>query len=113
MMLIALEIPDDSAALPGWLEQHLVGMDLGALVAELEAVHGPVTKALKLDHVLGRHRENVLERGLAALPPHRLRRLLVQPRLLLDLQERLLTSGGSYWLQRAGSAAEHGPAVER
>ena len=39
-MLVALEIPDDPALLPGWLEGHLVNTDLAALVAELEAVHG-------------------------------------------------------------------------
>ena len=40
MNLIALEIPEDPALLPGWLEEHLVSTDLAALVAELEAVHG-------------------------------------------------------------------------
>ena len=29
MKLIATEIPDEMTALPGWLEQHLVGTDLG------------------------------------------------------------------------------------
>ena len=113
MKLIALEIPDEATALPGWLEQHLVGADLGALVAELEAVHGPVAKALPLDQVLGRHRDHVLARGLGVLSANRLRQFLRQPRLLLDLQELILTSGGPYWLHRAAAAAEHRPAVER
>jgi hypothetical protein len=113
MKLIAIEIPDEATALPGWLEQHLVGADLGTLVAELEAVHGPVAKVLPLDQVLGRHREDVLARGLGVLSANRLRRFLRQPRLLLELQELILTSGGPFWLHRAASATEHRPAVER
>ncbi len=39
MTLVMADIPDDPAALPAWLDERLVGLDLGALVAELEAVH--------------------------------------------------------------------------
>jgi hypothetical protein len=113
MKLITLEIPHDTTALPGWLEHHLVGSDLGALVAELEAVHGRAAKTLRLEQVLGRHRESVLGRGLAALPADGLRRLLLQPALLLDLQELILTSGGQHWIDLAASEPEHQQAAER
>jgi hypothetical protein len=115
MRLIALEIPDDAAALAGWLEGHLVGLDLAALVAELEAVHGAARKPVSLDQLLGSRREAIRERGLAALPPDRLRFLLRQPRLLPDLQEWLLIEGGPYWQHLAADAAGREPrqAIER
>ena len=40
MKLIALEIPENPAELAGWLDRQIVGDDLAALVAELEAIHG-------------------------------------------------------------------------
>ena len=115
MNLIALEIPDDPALLPGWLEEHLVGTDLAALVAELEAVHGQRGggSGFSLDQVLDGHRDDVLARGLKALPADRLRVLLCRPRLLLDLQELVLASGEPHWLDRPARAIEHAQAVER
>jgi hypothetical protein len=114
MNLIALEIPDDPAALPGWLDRLLVGLDLAALVAELSAVHGPETDhATSVHELLGDQRDAVLAGGLAALPPDRLRRLLCLPRLLLDLQELVLTSGGPYWERLSSPSREHQEHVER
>jgi hypothetical protein len=114
MRLIALEIPDDPSALPGWLERQMTGLDLGALVAELEAVHGPrPAEPGALDRVLGDRRSEVLERGLSALPPDRLGRLLRRPRLLLDLQALVLVEGGSHWRNLGPAEAGHREAVER
>ena len=63
MKVIALEIPDDPAALPGWLERRMVGLDLAALAAELEAIHGPEPPGTleSLDALLGDRRDAVLE----------------------------------------------------
>jgi hypothetical protein len=99
MKLMALEIPDDTAAVASWLEGNLVGMDLAALVAELEGVHthDPKQHSSSLDEVLGNLRAAVQSRGLEALPPDRLKVLLQHPRLLLELQEWLLVEGGPYW----------------
>lgn len=98
MKLVALDIPDETAALAGWLEQRLTGLDLGALVAELDAVHGPGTASSEsLDTLLGNRRGRVLREGLRAIGPEDLQRLLRQPRLLLDLQELVLTEGGDHW----------------
>ena len=38
MKLVALDIPEDPTALAAWLEQRLIGLDLGTLVAELDAI---------------------------------------------------------------------------
>jgi hypothetical protein len=107
MKLIALEIPDDAADLAGWLDGHLVGLDLSALVAELETIgrlgERPATPPLSLETILGKEREVVLARGLASLSQDRLRQLLRHPRLLLDLQELIRSSGRPYWHRRAGS----------
>jgi hypothetical protein len=100
MKLTALEIPEDPRDLPHWLERQLVGLDLADLVAELEAVHGSEAARDEpgdLDALLGDRRDAVLERGLSAVPSETLRRLLRRPRLLLDLQERMLISGGDHW----------------
>ena len=73
MKSIALEIPDEPAELADWLERHLVGPDLAALVAELEAVHGadaPGASA-RLDEVLGDRGDAVMAQGLSALPAKR------------------------------------------
>jgi hypothetical protein len=117
MRLMALEIPDDAAALAGWLEGHLVGLDLAALVAELEAVHSHDQKqpAPPLDQVLGNLRAAVQSRGLETLLPDRLPVLLQHPRLLLELQESLLVEGGPYWRRMAprNAGREQRVAVER
>src|SRR4051794_23301158 len=97
MTVELLEIPDDTQALPRWLENQLVGTDLAALVAQLEAVHGASTAGTSLDEVLGGSRASVLRDGLGGLKSDQLRKLLVNSRLLLDLQEALLLEGGPYW----------------
>jgi hypothetical protein len=104
MRLIALGIPDEVTALAGWLEGHLVGMDLAELIGELEAVHGPATESLSLDRVLEDWREVVRTQGLGSLPPDLFDVLLRQPKLLLDLQEWLLIEGGPYWQRLAAGA---------
>jgi hypothetical protein len=100
MNLYALDIPDNSAELPGWLEAHVMGPDLAALVAELSAVHGPATPATEtVREVLGEQLGAVLAGGLGKLPPGTLRQLLQRPRLLLELQQLVATAGGAYWDQ--------------
>ena len=113
MKLVALEIPDDLALLPGWLEGHLVNTDLAALVAELEAVHDEQPDNLSLTDVLRDRRDAVLTRGLASLPAEGLKSLLRNPRLLLELQELILTEGGPCWLNGAAEAAGKQDDLER
>jgi hypothetical protein len=112
MRLISLEIPDEAAELAPWLERHLVGPDLAALVAELEAVHGPSIGAQPpVKGLLGRDLDAVLESGLGSLPPATLKRFLRQPRLLLELQELVLFEGGRHW-ERVALEASGELAVE-
>ena len=114
MSLHAMEIPDDPAQLPGWLEGHLLGLDLAELVAELTAVHGPAPRdGLSLQHVLGTRQGAMLASGLRELPPETLRQFLVRPQLLLDLQELILTEGSRYWDRPAPPAAGLREQVER
>ncbi len=105
MNVHALNIPEDPSHLHGWLERHLVDVNLSALAAELEVVHrdGPAAPST-LEEVLDTRRDEVLTSGLAALRKESVVRLLVQPRLLLELQAEILVSGGSYWDQVAGEA---------
>jgi hypothetical protein len=97
MTLIAMTIPDEPAAQAAWLEKHLVGLDLHALVAELTAVHGNESPGGSLREVLGPRLGTVLENGLRGLPRDTLRALLRRPALLLELQDAVLTEGGPYW----------------
>jgi hypothetical protein len=113
LKLLALEIPDDPALLPGWLEGHLVSTDLAALVAELEAVHGEPPDHLSLADVLRDRRDAVLSRGLASLPVEGVKSLLQSPRLLLELQELILTEGGPCWLEGAAVAASKEDDLDR
>lgn len=107
MRIHALDIPDDPAQLPAWLDRHLAGPHLGELIAELSAVHGPASGAADdVEEFLGNHRQAVLEGGLAALSKEKLRLLLLQPRLLLDLQEVVLREGGPFWSSTAEPAGE-------
>lgn len=102
MRLLAMDIPDDPPALTSWLERHIVGLDLAALVAELEAVHGEAGGSLT--GLLGPRLGDVLDEGISALPPELLGQLLSRPRLLLELQAAVLSSGGDHW-GRVGAAS--------
>jgi hypothetical protein len=98
MNLDALDIPDDPAQVPAWLEHHVMGLDLGQLVTDLTAFHEPRPGPRpSLDEVLGNRKASVLRQGLQALPRETIRQFLLQPRLLLDLQEVVLRDGGPHW----------------
>jgi hypothetical protein len=113
MNLHALDIPEDPARMPAWLERHLSGLDLARLVAELAAIHGSSQAAARsLDDVLGTQKPRVLSEGLSVLPAETLQELLRQPRLLLELQALVCREGGPYW----GSStpdAEHVAHIDR
>ena len=113
MNLVAMDIPDDPARLADWLEQHLLGLDLGRLIAELSAVHPAPADRIFVQEVLGEWLEQVLEKGLNVLPPAVLRQFLRWPGLLLDLQELIFVSGGPYWDERWQAVPELQAEVER
>ncbi len=100
MIPISLDIPDTQRELVAWLESHLMGMQLGDLVAELQAVHGDHPDGPSLEQVCGGQLADVLQSGLGTLEMNRLRQLLQHPRLLLSLQDEIVQRGGDYWMQR-------------
>ncbi|MBI1916752.1 MAG: hypothetical protein HYS12_18760 [Planctomycetes bacterium] len=113
MKLLALDIPDNPAELPSWLERELVGFRLGELVAELSAVSGGTGQRPSLREVLGGRLQATLDRGLGELPAETLKHLLLWPHLLLDLQERVFNEGGSYWERLGPASGPPAEAVER
>ena len=101
--------PDEPAEFIGWLDRHLVGPDLAALVAELEAVHGADAVLGRFgDQVLGDHGDAVMIRGLSALPREGSGRSL--PTSLVARPARtVLASGGEHWQRLMGFATSKGP----
>ncbi len=81
MNLLIATLPDESDALPGWLERHLCGPSLAELAAELTAVHGHSSATTTARALLGDDLPDVLAFGLSRLPPAALRRFLHQPAL--------------------------------
>lgn len=114
MNLLILDMPDDPVEVGQWLEQHLIAMDLSALVAELSAVHGtPSDEAVDLTAMLGDALPLIREEGLIRLPPDTLPILLRHPRLLFALQEDVFINGGYYWQQLVAEAGRRSEAVQR
>lgn len=110
MIARVLDIPDDPAEMPAWLDRQIAGADLHEIVAELAAVHGaaPGGGSAEADEVsrwLGPSLPAVLARGTAALEGRRVGELLRTPRLLPGLQELVFVEGGEYWQDLAASAA--------
>ena len=100
MIPISLHIPDTPRELVAWLESHLVGMQLGDLVTELQAVHGEPQDQLTLADVCGGKLPQVLQFGLGSLEMAQLRQLFQHPHLLLDLQDEIVQRGGDHWLHK-------------
>ena len=112
MRVHCLEIPEQLDQIPRWLEEQLVGTDLGALAAELATVHRsqePTTQSI--DDLLGRGKDEVLTKGLSSVSPSVIQKLLTEPRLLLELQQLILTEGGGYWDQLLARSKAHDPIV--
>lgn len=98
MKLHTLEIPDDPILLAEWLEGHLMGLQLGPLVTELEVLGGTDKETTHSLHAIPDEQLSiVLQLGLRSLAREQLRQLLRQPRSLLELQRLVLEEGGTYW----------------
>lgn len=106
MTLHVFKMPDQLPDQTAWLERHLMGVHLGALVAELAAIHGAVGKVVSLEDALGSDLAKVLSQGLSVLSASQLTTLLTNPDLLLQLQERVFIDGGDYWNDPAKTPAE-------
>ncbi|NQV24935.1 MAG: hypothetical protein HQ518_11260 [Rhodopirellula sp.] len=97
MRLLSLDIPDNHAELARWLECHLVGLELRDFIVELEAISETQKVHSNLTELLGKELPSVLESGLVVLSPIHLRALLANPKVLFELQERVLIDGGGHW----------------
>lgn len=97
MTLVTFEIPEETVQLADWLERQVVGRELRQLVIELKAILGDTAPQESLNSICGDQLPDVLARGLAALDPARLRRLLKSPQSLFALQEQIFVEGGDYW----------------
>ncbi|MFV0446033.1 MAG: hypothetical protein ACK5Q5_20850 [Planctomycetaceae bacterium] len=99
MSFTVLDLPDSNAELAGWLERQLVGLDLGDVVAGLLAFRPATSDEPSLDSILSGSQSDLFEQGLGVLSDTQRQSLLRYPRRLLELQERVLLQGGSYWRQ--------------
>ncbi len=100
MSLFAMDMPETHTELVEWLEQHLVGLNLASLVAELTALHGRSEKSESLGDLLGSQIPDVIENGLTILDTKQVRSLIRHPSHLLDLQELVLAAGSQHWQKR-------------
>jgi len=90
-------LPDDPT-MPEFLERQLVGDRLALVVSELAerpgAQRAPDSLFNHWDEVTTRL---VLQHGLTRLTKEQLRQLTQRPEYLLQLQERVLLEGGTFW----------------
>src|SRR5262249_49405063 len=94
---MVLALLDHTHEMRPWLESQLIGENLWELVQELKtarAALGASTAPAELPRPL---RERVARGGLAQATDAELRFLLAHPGLLCELQQAILTEGGSYW----------------
>ena len=110
MSLELLEIPDDVLHWPGWLERQLVGLHLRDLVTQLKLISDN-RPSPTIEEVCGEQLEQLFQNGLVVLSARQIGRLLEHPDLLLELQERVLLEGSSYW-QQVPRSDEHLALVE-
>jgi hypothetical protein len=97
MTLHTLNIPDEPADLPRWLERRIMAPDFGRFVAELSA-HFPDTEEAPLPRPLVyKWLDVALAEGLEPIPSEVLTQLLKHPAALAEFQERIVTDGGVYW----------------
>ena len=106
MSLFAMDMPETHAELVEWLEQHLVGLNLASLVAELTAVHGRSDDGETLGDILGTQIPDVIENGLNILDTKQVRSLIRHPSHLIDLQELVLAAGSQHWSKRMTDTAD-------
>lgn len=110
LLLDLLGAQDDYPGFCRWVDKCLVGPGLIKLKSELKAIVEPSTVQGTLADILGDDLPQVLSKGLVALPPERLARLLAQPELLEDLGETVLLAAAPYWDQLAAEVNPPHPA---
>jgi hypothetical protein len=98
MKLAIFDLPEDTAAWPIWLEQQLVGMELGELVVQLETLYKNQSRQHQsFSEICGSQMSELLQRGLSSLSTRQISALFQNPAAILELQEHVLAGGGSYW----------------
>jgi hypothetical protein len=102
----ALDLPDDRSQWPGWLEKHLVGLNLGKLARQLVTLGANRKPEISLSEWLGNSKQDILTKGLAPISEDRLQLLIRNPALLLQLQELVLLEGEDFW-QKVPRTEEH------
>ena len=107
MKLPSLALPDDIANWPDWLDQLLLSDHLGDFVLEHEAIVGVNPSQALLAEVLEGNEQAILATGFRAASESQMRSLISHPRLLFELQERVLTEGGSHWHRAAPAIPEN------
>jgi hypothetical protein len=108
-LLDLLNAGSNDSRLVAELEAALVSERLAAVIDDLQRLVPLSAHDDTLAEVLGEHQDDVLEKGLSALPRERLNRLLQQPGLLVDLQEEVLLAETPYWEARLDGVVPEQP----
>lgn len=97
MSIALLDIPDDPAAWPSWLEGELVSLQLHQLVAQLQLLAGHSSDASLQELLIDDDIANIKAGGLGVLSQQQIGSLLKNPSVLYPLQELVLSDTEGYW----------------
>lgn len=98
-MVQILNIPENETELALWLESLLVSRDFGELVSQLAFLGQGVSPAESTE-MPEQTKEAIIESGLSKVGPGQCRLLLRDPKLLIELNERIFETGSQYWMSK-------------
>lgn len=113
-----LDIPDDDAQLPGWIEQMLVSPEFGEIASQLQFLNQSassqgssaiVAPTKSLDDATLRE---IATDGLASRDLETCRQLLRHPQSLVDLNDLIFEHGSDYWMGKIPQPGEEGQASQ-
>jgi hypothetical protein len=95
--IVVLEYPLETNAQISWLEELLMGLELGDFVKQQQILLGDHAGQRSATEICDTALGSLYQSGLIELSEAQRAELLHSPRALLQLQEKILEHGGKYW----------------
>ena len=107
MNLYSLTLPDDPSEWGEWLNELLTNEDLVRTIAELKAItKGRTATPSRLSEIVSESEfEKLCSNGFGALNIEQCLQLIVQPELLLEIEERIIDAQPDYWIDKMSVAS--------